>query len=308
MNCSMFLKSLKDYIAGELPEAENELLADHMKNCEKCSEEYKKQSEVYNNLQNITYTGDIGFRSSHEDIMDNIDKSKYKNGFLNKLNWFSRSNFLKYAAGTIGAVAVIVLIFFTVNVFNGHSHTSVPAINSDEGNCKKTAAEFIMNYYTVDAGQVSAYKKFVDFVTSPSGAASENSGSAEGIVTFPQNVQLEIQKKQEALSENIMPMITDNAYKIMVSNRNDIINMKGCAENNFTMEVTDVFLVQKFYENKGNKAGYNYQVKIKLISGKDNKEQSDTAKGYIGLTKENGKWKVSDYELQSKPELFNAKK
>lgn len=77
----------------------------------------------------------------------------------------------------------------------------------------------------------------------------------------------------------------------MVSSRNDILNMKGCAENNCTMEVTEVILVQKFYDTKENDAGYNFEVKIKFISDKDNKEQSDTAKGYIGLKRNmaNGK-------------------
>lgn len=308
MNCSMFLKSLKDYIAGELPQAENELMADHMKNCEKCSEEYRNLKAAYEALQSVSYEGNIDFKSSEEEIMNNIDKSKYTGGFSGKLNRFLRSGFLRYAAGVLGTAAVIVFIFLTVNFFNGYSHNSVPAVKSDENNCKKTAVEFIKNLYTVDAGKITAYEQFVDFVTSSSKAAVESSGNSEGIVTLPQNLQEEAEKKQEALTENIRTLITDNAYKVMVSNRNDILNMKGCSENNCTMEVTEVILVQKFYDTKENDAGYNFEVKIKFISDKDNKEQSDTAKGYIGLKKEYGNWKINAYELQSKPELFNSKK
>jgi hypothetical protein len=152
---------------------------------------------------------------------------------------------------------------------------SIGCSNKDERNSKKVAEEFGRNLYTVDAKQVAEYKELTDL-------------SYETI---------------QSLDKHIRPLMTENEYETLVANRQNIMNLQGCAINDYTMQVTDFILTENFYDGKQNKAGYNYEAKLKFIPIHEKDEQTDVGKGYIGLLKENGQWKVYAYKPTTIPKL-----
>lgn len=117
-----------------------------------------------------------------------------------------------------------------------------------------------------------------------------------------------IGKKLEALHDDIKPLTTDKGYKNVLAGRAYFMNLQGCSENHFIMQVKDITLTKRFYDKEENKAGFDYEAKVKLVSNKDKKEQIETVNGYIGLVKENGKWKVYAYKLLKIPEAFIPKR
>ena len=166
----------------------------------------------------------------------------------------------------IKLVKLFSIPFLIILIFVGCS-------NSNESNAKKIAKQFGSNLYTVDTKKVSDYNALL---------------KTETIQSFDKTIQ---------------PLMTENGYKNLLANRDDIKNTQGCAINNYTMQVTNLILTKTFYDDKQNTAGYYYEAKLKFISGKDKKEQTDVGKGYIGLSKENGQWKVSTYQATIIPDL-----
>lgn len=147
--------------------------------------------------------------------------------------------------------------------------------NIDKNNASKVAKQFVRNLYTVDTKQLAEYNTFI------------NSSS---VVDKVQNLQL--------LSNNFKPLMTDECYKNFIANGEyTAIVKRFSSRNGYTMQIIKPVLTQRFYDNKENKIGYNYEAKVKIISNKDKKEQTDVVKGYVGLIKENGQWKIYADEL-----------
>lgn len=157
--------------------------------------------------------------------------------------------------------------------------------SSDESNSKKVANQFENSLYTVDSKQVSDY--------------NDTLSNTQDFKKIADTIQ--------SLHKNIKPLMTDKGYANLFANRMYFINLNACAKNDCTMKITSLTLSNAFYDSKGNAAGYDYEAKFKLISNKDKKEQTDVAKGYIGLSKENGQWKVDSYKLTTAPKSLMGK-
>ena len=147
--------------------------------------------------------------------------------------------------------------------------------NIDKNNASKVAEQFVRNLYTLDTKQLAKYNTF------------KNSSSA---ADRGQNLQL--------LLNDFKPLMTDEWYRKFMANCEYIaIINRFSPQNDYTVQIVQPILIQRFYDNKENKIGYNYKAKIKIISNKDKKEQTGTAEGYVGLIKENGQWKIYADEL-----------
>lgn len=166
--------------------------------------------------------------------------------------------------------ALIVLFLITITLFGCGV--------SDESNAKKIAEQFGKNLYTVDEKQIPVYKD-----------AFSQKGDATKLLL---------------LHKDLQPLMTEKEFKSLIADRSYIINLEGCVRNDCTMQITDLILTKRFYDSKENKVGYDYEAKVKLISNEDKKEQVDESKGYIGLSKESGQWKVYSYKLITIPKLF----
>lgn len=100
-------------------------------------------------------------------------------------------------------------------------------------------------------------------------------------------------------------LMTKDGYNNLVKDRLNIIFTEICSSGNCTIQVTDLTLSKNAYDIKKNKAGYNFVAKLKFVENKDKTENKDVWEGYIGLTKENGQWKVTTYKVNVVPKLKN---
>ncbi|MFT5873626.1 MAG: hypothetical protein ACI8WT_002573 [Clostridium sp.] len=112
-------------------------------------------------------------------------------------------------------------------------------------------------------------------------------------------------KTISSFDKNIQPLMTITGYNSIVGNRFNTISTEVCVEGNYTVKVTDIILEKNLYGEKEDKAGYHYEAKLKFTSTNGKEDRNDTAKGYIGLLKENSKWKVSIYKPEGDPKLYN---
>ena len=153
--------------------------------------------------------------------------------------------------------------------------------DSNENNAQKVAKEFGMELYRVDSNKINDYNNLIK----------------------SKDVQV-LAETMQSNDKTIKSLMTEDGYNSFVANRFNTLNTQGCAEGNYTMQVTDFTLSQNAYDIKENKAAYNFETKLKFSSNKDNTEQTDVGKGYIGLSKDNGQWKVFVYRMTVLPKLI----
>ncbi|MBZ9608900.1 hypothetical protein G9F73_013935 [Clostridium estertheticum] len=170
--------------------------------------------------------------------------------------------------------------------------------SSDENNAQKVAQEFGRNLYTVNTEKVAEYKKLLR-EGKKIDIASGNPTNTGGVIPHTQ----EYIKIIQSLDKNLLPLMTAKGYETIAGHYN-IVATKFCNDNNYTLQVTDFILDKNLYGEKEDKAGYYYEAKLKFISTNGKAERTDTAKGYIGLLKENGKWKVFVYKSEADPKLY----
>lgn len=140
---------------------------------------------------------------------------------------------------------------------------------SDVSDVQRLAEEFITELYTVNSEEIA----ILDLKTKDIKLLAETNESNDKIF------------------ESLM---TKRAYNIFVKSRQSFMYTLYCAKSNHTMEVLNITLSQNPNDTV-DKVDYDFDVKVKFISNNENTEQTDTAKGYLRLIKENGEWKVSDY-------------
>jgi hypothetical protein len=139
VNCRVFSNTLKDYIADELTTEQNEMMTKHMSQCEKCKGDYKRQLEVYNSLQIISSVNDITFRNSKDEILTNINHTRYNQKITNKINYFFKRNSLRVFTS---AAAVMILVFMGPSISNyltnpNKSDTLIQTLNRSRGTIDK---------------------------------------------------------------------------------------------------------------------------------------------------------------------------
>ena len=152
------------------------------------------------------------------------------------------------------------------------------------------AEEFGKNLYTADAQKVAEFKKFRATTLSMTPKPDEAAAYLKII---------------QSLDKNIQPLMTKEAFEDCFAHRYNTLSSEICAMGNYTLQVTDFILDKNLYGEEENKAGYNYEAKLKFTSTNGKAERTDTSKGYIGLLKENGQWKVFAYKLVESPKLYN---
>lgn len=141
----------------------------------------------------------------------------------------------------------------------------------DKYMAKHLSQKFGRNLYTVTSDKISEYNN----------AFGQNNAD-----------RAKVAQNMLALYKDMKPLMTAKAYASLIGNREYVVFIQGCVQHNCTLKFENITLTQRFYDKKENKIGYDYEAKVKIISDSDKKAQTDIAKGYIGLSKENGQWKV----------------
>lgn len=184
------------------------------------------------------------------------------------------------------------LMFLMLIIFAGCS-------SSDENNAKKVAEQFGKSFYTVDSKEVTQYN-ILSKAQSTQLTSSNDIDRLKKFVSYQTSIESLVDK-------DIKPLMTEKAYKIFISNRDDIMNVKACSTNNYVMEATDFTVTEDSYNNEQNTATYDYKTKLKLISSKDKSTHSDSTEGQITLSKQSGQWKVSIFTITVGAKLLTEK-
>jgi hypothetical protein len=177
--------------------------------------------------------------------------------------------------------------------------TFIGCKSSDESNKQKVAKEFGRNLYTVDAQKIAVCNKMIN--------ERENFLLGKSVVVDFDLVSQdtpEFSKTMISLDKNIKSLMTKKGYENIVASRFNTIGAEVCTKGKYSLQATDFILEDNLYTDKEDKAGYYYEAKLKFISTNGKAERTDTAKGYIGLLKENGQWRVFYHEIQTYPKLY----
>lgn len=177
-------------------------------------------------------------------------------------------------------ILLIILLLITITV--------ISCVKSGS-NIKKVAQEFCENLYTVDREKVTEYNRFLKEI--------KNTKEPDKLIGL-------LQERLKSIDKGIEPLMTKKGYENTVMNRMNTLALDICIEGDYTLQVTDFILGENQYDDGEDKAGYYYEVKLNFISEDGKTEQTDTAKGYIGLIKENGQWKVFAHKPQKLPQMY----
>ncbi len=170
-------------------------------------------------------------------------------------------------------VVILCLIIFNL----------IGCSNSEGKDSQSVAEKFVKELYTVDAKEIDNFNEILNFKTNE-------------IKMFIEEI--------ESMHKKIKPLMTENSYKTLLNSRTKFALIQLCAKENCLMQVTDFSLTKTTNDTDVNNEGYMFEVKLRFISIKDKTEKEDVGKGYIGLTKESGKWKISGYKMNVLPNLL----
>jgi uncharacterized lipoprotein NlpE involved in copper resistance len=172
----------------------------------------------------------------------------------------------------------IIKLFSIITLF---TLILVGCSNSDENNAKKVAKEFVTKLYTVDTKKINDYNSLLK--------SQDAKAIAESI---------------QSHDKSIISLMTDEAYKTLVANRDNVLSTEASVKGDYTLEVTQLTLTKTSSDSKENKLAYSVETKLKFISNKDKTEKNDVCSINIGLLKENGQWKVSTYKTTELSKLI----
>lgn len=175
----------------------------------------------------------------------------------------------KYKKINIKSVLLGIIIFVIIGGLGISINTS--KLQSEKP--VNIAKEYAGNLYTVDAERIALYKKMV---------------GSDGAASLLQNIH--------SLDKNIQPLMTKDGYAAFMANRLSSVLPELCANGNYTLKMTNITFDKNLYGEKEEKAGYYYEVKLKFASTDGKADRTDSARGYIGVLKESGKWKVFTYK------------
>lgn len=171
-------------------------------------------------------------------------------------------------------IGILFLIIFSL----------IGCSNSEEKAAQTAAVKFVKELYTVDMKEINNLNTVLNLTTN----------------------DIEVLNEEiESIHKSLKPLMTENAYSTLLNNRTNLTIIQLCAKENYMMQVTDFTLSKTTNGTEANSKGYSFEAKLKFISNKDKTEQEDVGKGYVGLTKENGQWKISGYKVNTLPKVMN---
>ncbi|WMJ76016.1 MULTISPECIES: hypothetical protein [unclassified Sedimentibacter] len=154
------------------------------------------------------------------------------------------------------------------------------AVN-EEANSHELAEKFVSELYTVNKKEIESYNNLLKA-----------------------NAEDALKEAIEDIYKDIRILMSDEAYEKFTANRTGVRFAEFCSENNCYIEIKETILSERSTNENNNEKGYNFEVKLNIVSSKDGAEEEDVAEGIIQLTKENEEWKVSGYRDIKLPEAI----
>ncbi|GFZ32785.1 hypothetical protein CSC2_33110 [Clostridium zeae] len=119
MNCDSFRKKLDLYVENQLKKEMKKSMDDHVIECESCRKLYEEEKELDDILTKSLSFEDIDFKSSRVEIINSIDKNRYKKSYKNNIKYHFIRNKSKYAiaASFIFVITSIAFLKDRTNFF-----------------------------------------------------------------------------------------------------------------------------------------------------------------------------------------------
>lgn len=170
-------------------------------------------------------------------------------------------------------ICIVLLVIFSL----------IGCSNSEEEEAQSVAEKFVKELYTVDTKEIDSFNLL-------------SNSKTNDINIFKEEI--------ESIHKSLKPLMTENSYKILLNNRTNYSFIELCAKANYVMQVIDFSLSKTTNDTEDNNIGYKFEANLKFISNKDKTEQEDVGKGYVGLIKESGQWKILGYKVDVLPKVM----
>lgn len=170
MNCSTFHRRVNDLLEDDcLIEFKNSM-EEHIDSCKGCKAYYEKELEMDKNFKEFFSVKDIEFKSSRTEIINGINKNKYKNNYFIGIY----THFNKHKKKYISWAAVFFMIFLVVpnisklfevdkiNFRSSKSASTVTAsINKDSSQDKSQENALTINNITFEKLALTGDEKII---------------------------------------------------------------------------------------------------------------------------------------------------
>ncbi|GFP77803.1 DUF4652 domain-containing protein [Clostridium fungisolvens] len=111
MNCDSFGKKLDLYVENQLQKEMKKLMDEHVIECESCRKLYEEEKELDDILSKSLSFEDVDFKSSRVEIINSIDKNRYKKGYKNNIKYHFIKNRSRYAIAASFVVMITSIAF-----------------------------------------------------------------------------------------------------------------------------------------------------------------------------------------------------
>lgn len=120
MKCMEFENLLSCYFEEDIDYSVKEAMDNHIKDCDSCREKLNKRKKMIATFKYVFEDEDIEFKSRREEIIKNINNSKYTGSLGNKI-FYSLRNHKNAWSGTVAAV----FLMFIVIKFGGNFYDTI---------------------------------------------------------------------------------------------------------------------------------------------------------------------------------------
>jgi hypothetical protein len=159
MNCYSFKKKLDLYLEGELQKDIKASMDKHISQCEQCRKIYEEEKEMEELLSKALSFEKIDFKSSRNEIINSIDKDKYKKGYKSnvKFHFIKNKKLYVMAASFLLILIMIPFVKGDISVFR-NENKSVKSDFSNEINGSNNRETGLNNSAVKDSGEMDSSK------------------------------------------------------------------------------------------------------------------------------------------------------
>lgn len=141
MNCKKFKENIDYFIENDVSQKIDSEMKTHMKHCDSCRRYYEDKMRFHKILQNSFNTESIKFKSNKLNIMNAIDKNRYKNGKMLKYNLLKyKKQFISIAAVLILSILFIPFALQKLNINTSNNNENLQSIKQKEVIADKRAS------------------------------------------------------------------------------------------------------------------------------------------------------------------------
>ena len=165
MNCYSFKKKLDLYLEGELQKDIKASMDKHISQCEQCRKIYEEEKEIEELLSKALSFEKIDFKSSRNEIINAIDKDKYKKGYRGNVKFHFIKNKKLYVMAASFLLILIMIPFVKDYIVGLRSENQIAkSVSTDKDKSNTLTTENNNNTSNKISGTAEASNSYKDTV------------------------------------------------------------------------------------------------------------------------------------------------